>query len=241
MIGDHGRDQVVNLHYILSKAQVARRPSVLWCYKKELGFTSHQKKRIGQLKKKKMLGNAASGKSDDSGAANPFEDPFELFLSQTDIRYTYYSESDKILGNTYGMCVLQDFEAITPNLLARTIETVQGGGIIVLLLKTITSLKQLYTMSMDSHARYRTSTRFDTVGRFNERFLLSLTTNPNCLVLTDTLDVVPFSQYSLKIDAIERDETDDLGNSLPVGVVVNQLQWGWLLPQQSPQTFRTFL
>lgn len=217
LIGDHGRDQVVNLHYILSKAQVARRPSVLWCYKKELGFTSHQKKRIGQLKKKKMLGNAASGKStEEAGSANPFEDPFELFLSQTDIRYTYYSESEKILGNTYGMCVLQDFEAVTPNLLARTIETVQGGGIVVLLLKTITSLKQLYTMSMDSHARYRTSTRFDTVGRFNERFLLSLTTNPSCLVLTDSLDVVPFSQYSLKIDAIERDETDDLGKMVRV-------------------------
>ena len=46
------------------------------------------------------------------------------------------------------MCVLQDFEAITPNLLARTIETVEGGGIIVLLLKTMTSLKQLYTMAM---------------------------------------------------------------------------------------------
>ena len=215
LIGDHGRDQVVNLHYILSKAQVARRPSVLWCYKKELGFTSHQKKRMGQLKKKKMLGNAAN--SSESGSnANPFEDPFELFLSQTDIRYTYYSESDKILGNTYGMCVLQDFEAITPNLLARTIETVQGGGIVVLLLKTITSLKQLYTMSMDAHSRYRTSTRFDTVNRFNERFLLSLTTNPNCLVLTDTLDVVPFSQYSLKVDAIERNESDDLGKMVRV-------------------------
>lgn len=25
------------------------------------------------------------------------------------------------------MCVLQDFEALTPNLLARTIETVEGG------------------------------------------------------------------------------------------------------------------
>ena len=215
LIGDHGRDQVVNLHYILSKAQVARRPSVLWCYKKELGFTSHQKKRIGQLKKKKMLGNAASNSGNDSNA-NPFEDPFELFLSQTDIRYTYYNESDKILGNTYGMCVLQDFEAVTPNLLARTIETVQGGGIVVLLLKTITSLKQLYTMSMDAHNRYRSSTRFDTVGRFNERFLLSLTTNPSCLVLTDSLDVVPFSQYSLKIDAIERDESDDLSKMVRV-------------------------
>ena len=48
------------------------------------------------------------------------------------------------------MCILQDFEAITPNLLARTIETVEGGGLIVLLLKTMTSLKQLYTMAMVS-------------------------------------------------------------------------------------------
>ena len=46
------------------------------------------------------------------------------------------------------MCVLQDFEALTPNLLARTIETVEGGGLVVLLLKTMTSLKQLYTMAM---------------------------------------------------------------------------------------------
>ena len=52
------------------------------------------------------------------------------------------------MGNTYGMCVLQDFEAITPNLLARTIETVEGGGLVVLMLKTMTSLKQLYTMTM---------------------------------------------------------------------------------------------
>lgn len=62
--------------------------------------------------------------------------------------FSYYKESHKILGNTYGMCVLQDFEAITPNLLARTIETVEGGGLVVLLLKTMTSLKQLYTMTM---------------------------------------------------------------------------------------------
>jgi len=46
------------------------------------------------------------------------------------------------------MCVLQDFEAITPNLLARTIETVEGGGLIVLLLRTMTSLRQLYTLTM---------------------------------------------------------------------------------------------
>lgn len=64
----------------------------------------------------------------------------------------YYKDSQKILGNTYGMLVLQDFEAITPNLLARTIETVEGGGLVVLILKTMSSLKQLYTMTMVSVA-----------------------------------------------------------------------------------------
>ena len=76
------------------------------------------------------------------------QDPFELFVAVTDIRYTYYKDSAKVLGQTFGMLVLQDYEAITPNLLARTIETVEGGGIVVLLLKTMSSLKQLYTMAM---------------------------------------------------------------------------------------------
>ena len=40
LVGDKGKDQVVNLHYMLSKAAVKARPSVLWCYKKELGFTT---------------------------------------------------------------------------------------------------------------------------------------------------------------------------------------------------------
>lgn len=35
------------------------------------------------------------------------DDPFELFVASTNIRYCYYSETHKILGNTYGMCVLQ--------------------------------------------------------------------------------------------------------------------------------------
>jgi hypothetical protein len=43
IIGDKGRDQVVNLHYMLSKAAVKARPSVLWCYKKDL----HMSRRAG--------------------------------------------------------------------------------------------------------------------------------------------------------------------------------------------------
>ena len=40
LVGDHGKDQVENLHRILCNARVKARPSVLWCYKKELGFSS---------------------------------------------------------------------------------------------------------------------------------------------------------------------------------------------------------
>ncbi len=51
LVGDKGRDQVVNLHYMLSKATVKARPSVLWCYKKELGFTTFVSCHVPVLKK----------------------------------------------------------------------------------------------------------------------------------------------------------------------------------------------
>ena len=35
-------------------------------------------------------------------------------------------------------------------------ETVEGGGVIVLLVSSLDSLTKLYTMSMDVHARFRT-------------------------------------------------------------------------------------
>lgn len=40
VVGDRGKYQVVNLHYMLTKAQVKTKPSVLWCYDKELGFST---------------------------------------------------------------------------------------------------------------------------------------------------------------------------------------------------------
>lgn len=114
-------------------------------------------------------------------------------MSLHNIRYTYYKETDKILGQTFGMCILQDFEAITPNTLARTIETVEGGGMVILLLKGMNSLKQLYNLSMDVHSRYRTEAHDDVVARFNERFILSLGGCNSCLVIDDEMNVLPIS------------------------------------------------
>ncbi|CAL1689574.1 unnamed protein product [Lasius platythorax] len=190
IVGEKARDQVVLLHHMLSKTVVKARPSVLWCYKKDLGFSSHRKKRMKSLQKKIKS------------------------------------------GNTYGMCILQDFEAITPNLLARTIETVEGGGIIVFLLQSMNSLKQLYTMNMDVHQRFRTEAHKDVICRFNERFLLSLASCTRCLVVDDQLNVLPISSHNLKIESVhksdvleEQSSLDALKESLqdtqPVSALIN--------------------
>ncbi|XP_055388853.1 RNA cytidine acetyltransferase-like, partial [Condylostylus longicornis] len=197
MVGDRGKDQIVNLHYMLSKI-TTRKPSVLWCYKKDLGFSSNHKKRMKQLKAKIQ-----------KGVWDPnVDDPFELFVTSTRIRYCYYKETHLILGQTYGVCILQDFEAITPNILCRTMETVEGGGIVCILLRSMESLKQLYSLTMDCHPRlsskFSTGSANDIEPRFNERFLLSLADCAQCLVVDDELNILPISRHAKKISPVDR-------------------------------------
>uniref|UniRef100_A0A3P9PQ78 RNA cytidine acetyltransferase n=1 Tax=Poecilia reticulata TaxID=8081 RepID=A0A3P9PQ78_POERE len=206
-------------HHMLSKAAVRARPSVLWCYKKDLGFSSNRKKRMKQLQKKIKTGTLNLNQ----------DDPFELFVAATNIRYCYYNETHKILGNTYGMCVLQDFEALTPNLLARTVETVEGGGIVVILLRTMNSLKQLYTMTMVMEQEYKSLC-------FPFRFILSLSSCKNCVVIDDQLNILPISSHMANIKPVppktqedgsspREQELKELKESLqdtqPVGVLVD--------------------
>lgn len=60
-------------------------------------YFSHRKKRMKSIQHKVKAGKLNVNE----------DDPFELFVASTNIRYCYYSETHKILGNTYGMCVLQ--------------------------------------------------------------------------------------------------------------------------------------
>ncbi|CAH9071184.1 unnamed protein product [Cuscuta epithymum] len=199
IIGDKSRDQIVNLHYMLSKAVVKSRPTVLWCYKDKLELSSHKKKRRKQLKKLIQRGLVDEERAD----------PFELFIETGGVSYCLYKDSERILGNTFGMCVLQDFEALTPNLLARTIETVEGGGLIVLLLRSLSSLTSLYTMVMDVHERYRTESHSQTSGRFNERFLLSLASCKACIVMDDELNILPISSHMKSISPVPAQEDSE--------------------------------
>lgn len=72
---------------MLSETEHCR--SLPWC--------SHKKKRMKQVKK--MMQRGLLDPEND--------DPFSLFMASTNIRYCYYAETHKILGNTFGMCVLQ--------------------------------------------------------------------------------------------------------------------------------------
>jgi N-acetyltransferase 10 len=46
LIGDRAVYQIVNLHLMLSKARQKAQPNLLWCYKKDLEYSSHKKKRL---------------------------------------------------------------------------------------------------------------------------------------------------------------------------------------------------
>lgn len=177
---------------MLAKARVKAQPSMLWCYKKDLEFSSNKQKRLKQVKKMEQKGNL------DKEEINQIE----LFMSSKDIRYCYYKDSHKILGKTFGMCVLQDFESITPNVLCRTMETVEGGGLVVMLFNTMTSLKQLYTITMDVHARYRTEAHGLVEPRFNERFILSLGSCHTCIAIDDELNILPITSHIKEIKEV---------------------------------------
>ncbi|XP_060806182.1 RNA cytidine acetyltransferase [Amyelois transitella] len=190
LVGDKSRDQVPILYDMLVKSTVKARPTVLWCYKnKDEAISNHGRKRAKKI---------AAGKLEVSE-----ESLFDAFRVATTIHGRYYSESHAMLGQTYGVCVLQDFEALTPNLMARTIETVEGGGLIIFLLKTMDSLRQLHSITMDVHSRFKTEAHDTVVNRFNERFLLSLADNPRCLILDDNLTVLPISSKTAQVEPVD--------------------------------------
>ena len=198
IIGDKGRDQISNLHNFYSQINPGKKLNILWCYKSELGFSNHARKKMKKIKKQM---NKGVFELNDENA-------FDLFISTADIKFCYYNETQRILGSTFGMLILQDFEAITPNLLCRTIETIQGGGVIIFLLSNMTSLKQLYTLSMDVHDRYRTEKNKDIEPRFNERFILSLTSCTNVLAVDDELNLLPITD-NMKNMSIQEKTIDE--------------------------------
>ena len=89
IIGDKGRDQVSNLHMLYTKLNPGKKLNILWCYKKELGFSNHAKKKMKKIKKQM---NKGVFEVNDENA-------FDLFISTADIKFCYYQDTQRILGN----------------------------------------------------------------------------------------------------------------------------------------------
>ncbi|KAI4993046.1 hypothetical protein ZWY2020_007359 [Hordeum vulgare] len=125
IVGDKSRDQIVNLNYMLAKSRVKSRPSVLWCYRNKLEISNHRKKRAKQIKKLMQRGLMDPEKADPSPSSS--RPP----TSPTACTRTRRGSSTTRLACAY----------------CRTIETVEGGGLVILL-SSLSSLTSLYTIVM---------------------------------------------------------------------------------------------
>ena len=101
LIGSDAKKKIPFLQYNWSKNSTETNTSLLWCYS-----SNNFLKNNSNMKKKKR------GKI--------FLEPCK-FLKTVKVRYCYYTEIDSILGNTFGMCILENFEALSPNILVKII------------------------------------------------------------------------------------------------------------------------
>ncbi|CAH1420575.1 unnamed protein product [Lactuca virosa] len=167
--GDKPHDQIAKLYFIIREEEGNRdlvSKEVVWCYEDKLELRSRKKmaKQVECLRRHGILDLEKCP-------------PFSFFLEFAPITPCWYEDSERILGNnTFGMCVFQDFEVLTPNLLATTIQTVDVGGLVILL---IPSWERFIT---ESHS-----------WAVDEHVLLSLASCRLYKVIDDKLNVLPIS------------------------------------------------
>ncbi|WUR04213.1 RNA cytidine acetlytransferase (KRE33) [Vairimorpha necatrix] len=169
LIGEHTKVHIPAIYNILSSNSTRSVESIIWCHK--------NKNIVKEVK-------TAQNSEEDQSKLN------EFFKAQ-DIQFVSYNESEKILGQTVDMLILQDFESLTPNLIALSVETVRGGGIIVLLLDNVNSIESMIKRKSDFLLDD------DFVPRYNKRLFRSLIDMKFTLFLDDAFKVLPISKFNL--------------------------------------------
>jgi N-acetyltransferase 10 len=178
LIGEKSKEKIPFIHYLWSKSSTQIRSDILWCYQNK------NKPSIFNLNHKKYF-----KKKKEKNEQN--------FFNLKMVRYCLYKDTKKLLGNSFSMVVLEDFENITPNSLARIIETVEGGGTILFLLETINSLKNVHSLSMEIYKNFQNQIFTNFSGRFIDRFFLSLRMCETFLPINDDLKILPFFSKKL--------------------------------------------
>ena len=102
LIGVDTKKHIVTLYNRLST--ISNMQNIIWCHK-------NKDTAMDNLKKKQKIDDA--------------DDVLLKWIKINSPDYISYNESSKILGRTCDMLVLQDFESLTPNIMASCIETVR--------------------------------------------------------------------------------------------------------------------
>lgn len=159
LIGEGSKDELPNLHDRLSR--ISPLNGIIWCYKNSetAGNTVLKKSKISE---------------DDSLLMK--------WIKIHDPEYVIYKESNRILGRTCDMLIMEDFEAVTPNIIASCMETVKGGGIIVLLFNREGTLNDLISTKSEMVDEY---SKDKVIPRFNRRLFKTLR-NSACTIFLDS-------------------------------------------------------
>lgn len=178
IVGSNGHERIPDLKKLLDK-KIKGNAKVLWCYHSKLPISSNREKRKRDLNKLQK-----SGIYDQTQATDK-----DVFFEGSDITYMKYSDSQRQLGQTFQMLILKDFSAIRPNDLARTIETVGGGGVIIILFELLKDIKQLHTVGMGYDKKIGGETN-EIKHRFNERYLKIMRKCSEIITIDDNYGIV---------------------------------------------------
>jgi N-acetyltransferase 10 len=169
VIGEGSKYQIPVLHEKLSK--ISSVGSIIWFYKNAETYMDREAKKIKIAEE---------------------DSEFFKWIKTHDPEYISYRESNRVLGRTCDMLILQDFEALTPNMIACSMETVRGGGSIVLLLDREKSINEIINKKSDLVEEM--SSYDKPTPRFNRRIFKSLTQSSNAIFLDSKLRVMDITK-----------------------------------------------
>lgn len=182
LIGLETKKHIPTLHSRLGKFSSLQ--SIIWCYK-NTGTA------MDNITKKQKIADE--------------DDSVVKWVKTNNPEHVLYKESGRVLGRTCDMLILQDFEAITPNMTVTCLETVRGGGLIVFLLDQDRSLSQLLGRCSDIHEGLGTNVEL----RFNKRLFKSLAQTDCTVFLDSKMKVMDVTKKIVEFGGRPANDTND--------------------------------
>ncbi|KAG9396216.1 Helicase [Carpediemonas membranifera] len=185
VVGAKAETQIQRMYALYTKQKgAARRGTVrgareiLWCYLDSNPISRFSVQLRRNIKKKRFR---AEQSADDASLST--------FLAQNHIEFMKYSDMKRTEGKTYEMLVLSSFDSISPDTLARAVETVTGGGIIFIALDKMTALRQLEDL-VNGPGPEPVGHATELKDRYSSRFTRSLLACPTAAFITDEWSVL---------------------------------------------------